>query len=88
MPIQQHELRGSSPRITSPEAAGSRVEMYNCSGSDTNYSLLIEDGFGRERHETVIIKTGGATDGDTPVSRRVDTLANAEYPLAVFRSAA
>jgi len=67
-------------------AIPSRAEMWNCDAGDTNYRLWIEDGFGTIRDETTLVKTGGASDGTTPISWRMVTHADAEYPLNALRS--
>jgi len=67
-------------------AIGLRAEMWNCSATDTNYALWVEDYAGSIRHETTLVKTGGASDGTTPISWKMATSANAEYPTIVLRS--
>jgi hypothetical protein len=62
-------------------AAGCRVEMYNCDSADTNYRLWIEDIAGSTKSETVVVRTGGADDGTTPLSWKIDTKTDAEYPV-------
>lgn len=69
--------------ITAPSA---RVEMWNCDSGDTNYRLWIEDYAGNIKHETTLVKTGGASDGTTPIAWKMVTVADAEYPLNVLRS--
>lgn len=59
---------------------GSRVEMHNCDNADTNYRLWIEDYLGTIKHESTIVRSGGASDGTTPLSWIMTSLANAEYP--------
>lgn len=70
----------------SPTAANVRVEMWNCDATDTNYRMWITDYFGNVKTETVIVRTGGASDGDTPISWKLTTDADAEYPMMVLRS--
>ena len=60
--------------------------MWNCDSGDTNYRLWIEDYAGSIKSETTLVKTGGASDGDTPLSWKMATTANAEYPLVLLRS--
>jgi len=69
-----------------PTHFGVRAEMYNCSASDTNYGLWVEDLAGSIKHETTLVLTGGASDGTTTISWKMATTANAEYPLIVLRS--
>lgn len=63
-----------------------RAEMYNCDSGDTNYALWIEDCYGSIKHETTIVKTGGASDGTTPVSWKVTSNANTNEYAGVLRS--
>jgi hypothetical protein len=67
-------------------AAGCRVEMYNCDSADTNYRLWIEDIAGSTKSETVVVRTGGADDGTTPLSWKIDTKTDAEYPTVKHAS--
>jgi hypothetical protein len=62
-------------------APGNRYEMYNCDSADTNYRLWIEDYAGSIKSETTIVRTGGASDGTTPISWKMASSANAEYPV-------
>lgn len=58
-----------------------RVEMYNCDNADTNYRLWVQDYTGSIRSETVVVRTGGASDGVTPLAWKMTTTADAEYPV-------
>lgn len=62
-----------------------RVSMYNCDNADTNYRLWIESYPGSVKSETTIVRSGGASDGVTPISWRIDTSASAS-PVAVLRT--
>jgi hypothetical protein len=44
---------------------GSRISMYNCDSTDTNYRLWVEDYYGSVKDETTIVRTGGAAGGQT-----------------------
>lgn len=66
--------------------AGQRVEMYNCDNADTNYRLWVKEYAGSIRDETTIVRSGGASDGTTPISWKMDTTANVAYPTSVLRS--
>lgn len=57
-----------------------RAEMYNCSQSPTNYHLWVEDFSGSIRDEITVVRTGGATDGTTPISWKMVSSANPIYP--------
>jgi hypothetical protein len=65
---------------TAPSSPGLRASMYNCDSTDTNYRLWIEDYAGSIKSETVIVRTGGASDGTTPLSWKVVSSANATFP--------
>lgn len=58
-----------------------RAEMYNCDSGSTNYRLWIEDYAGSIKHETTIIKTGGASDGTTGLSWKMASNGNANESL-------
>lgn len=66
--------------------AGQRVSMYNCDAGDTNYRMQIVTYAGNITSETVIVRTGGASDGTTPLSWKMVTGADAEYPLILLES--
>lgn len=63
-----------------------RAEAYNCDSGSTNYKLWVEDYFGSIRDETTIVRTGGASDGTTPLAWKMAANANAAYPSNVLRS--
>lgn len=65
---------------------GVQVEMYNCDSGDTNYRLWIENNAGSVKHETTIVRTGGASDGTTAQAWKITTGADAEYPAVVIRT--
>ena len=60
---------------------GGRYSMYNCDSGDTNYRIWVEDYAGSINSETTIARTGGASDGTTPLAWRMATSAAAIYPL-------
>lgn len=72
--------------ISTPDTYGSSIEMFNCDSADTNYRLFCKYYEGSVVQETTIVRTGGATDGTTPISWKMDTTANAEFPHLVLRS--
>lgn len=71
---------------SSPNSMGQRAEMYNCDSADTNYRLWIETYAGSIKSETVIVRTGGASDGTTPISWKMATTANASFPVTTLES--
>lgn len=72
---------GSSSSITTgstPGQGGAVVEVVNCDSAGTNYRYWYQDYSGTIEHETTIVRTGGASDGTTPVSREMVSSANAK----------
>lgn len=72
--------------VAGTKQAGSRVEMHNCDSGDTSYRLWVEPYAGSIKSETTIVRTGGASDGTTPLSWRMTTGTAAIYPLLVLSS--
>jgi len=62
-------------------------ELFNCSAGDVNYAYRRDTTWGYIIHETTLVKTGGASDGTTPISWKFVTNAAAEYPLFILSSA-
>ena len=65
---------------------GSRYRLHNCDSGDTNYRFIEQTPFGNTRNETTIVRTGGATDGTTPISWRMASNGDAEYPTLTLDS--
>lgn len=55
------------------------VTLANCDSGDTNYRWHSQSYQGTVTHETTIVRTGGATDGTTPVSRKMVSTANSKF---------
>lgn len=66
----------SGSLTTGSLVSGERYSLYNCDSSSANYRLWIEDYAGSIRDETSIVRTGGATDGTTPIAWRMASSAN------------
>lgn len=70
--------------VIGTQTEGLRIEAYNCGAAVTsgtnNYSLWAQDWAGSTKHETTIVRTGGASDGDTPISWVMESTANAVFP--------
>lgn len=58
---------------------GQRFCMYNCDSGAVNYKLWIEEYSGTIKDETTLVRTGGASDGTTPISWKMTTAANANF---------
>lgn len=71
---------------TSAPGIGNRAELYNCDSGDTNYRLWVEDYAGTIKQETTIVRTGGASDGATPISWKMVSNANPEFPTHCLTS--
>jgi hypothetical protein len=56
-----------------------RHEFFNCSSGAVNYNSQIYDYTGTLTTETTIVRTGGASDGTTPISWKIVTTANAKF---------
>lgn len=73
---------GSSVAVTTGAIAGqpgTTVRLVNCDSADTNYRYHQQSYQGTITQETGIIRTGGATDGTTPVSVKMDSTANSKF---------
>lgn len=66
--------------------AGERAEMWNCDSGDTNYRMWVEDIAGSAKSETTLVKTGGASDGDTAHSWKMASSSSCIYPGTLLRS--
>jgi hypothetical protein len=65
-------LAGSSSQ------SGIQVVATNCDSADTNYNYHKQNYQGTITEETTIVRSGGATDGTTPISRKMVTTANSK----------
>lgn len=63
-----------------------RISMYNCDNANTTYKVWIEDQSGTVRDEATIVRTGGASDGTTPLAWKITSGANCAFPDAVMVS--
>ena len=73
---------GASVAITTgavPGQGGVEVVLINCDSADTNYRYQRTTYQGTITQETTIVRTGGASDGVTPVSRKMVSSANAKF---------
>ena len=81
----------ASASISSPTSRQSKIDLINCDSGATNYRherYLYE---GTQTVETTIVRTGGATNGTTPIAWKIITTANSKLafpfesiPLAVW----
>lgn len=63
-----------------------RASLYNCDSGDTNYRVWVDDFAGSLRDETTVVRTGGASDGATPISWRITTTDSSSELTSPFRS--
>jgi hypothetical protein len=78
---------GSGTTITSnPATLSGAVRIIRCDSGDTNYRSEKFTYSGTLTTEITIVRTGGASDGTTPISWKVVTTANSErcYPFESF----
>lgn len=73
----------SGSLVTGALFVGNRLEMHNCDSGDTNYRLWVEEYAGTIRDETTVVRTGGASDGTTPLSWKMTTNTSASQITAV-----
>lgn len=64
---------------TVTSAAGNRVYIHNSDSTGTNYRLYETRYEGTVQHELSIVRTGGASDGTTPISWHATTTANSTF---------
>lgn len=58
-----------------------RAELHNGDATDTTYRMWVETYAGSIKSETAVVRSGGASDGDVPLSWRMAGSANCRYPL-------
>lgn len=66
-------------------AAGGHVNMSICSDGAQNYDVTVSDYTTAVVDETTIVLSGGASNGTTTFSRKMDSAANVEYPVMIAR---
>lgn len=71
-------LATKAAAVTSPRMV---IDFINCDSGDTNYNNERHSYFGVMTTETIIVRTGGASDGTTPAALKLVTSAN---PNRVF----
>lgn len=80
--------------FTSP--GGATVKMHNCDDStnNRNYRFYEANYAGNVQQETTVVRTGGASNGTTPISWNINSTANAKFgepfspsPIWIWNSA-
>ncbi len=69
-----------------PSVSGFRAEMHNCDATDTNYRIWVEDHLGSIKSDTTNVRSGGASNGTTAISWKMQSSADAEYPHQALES--
>jgi hypothetical protein len=69
--------------IAAPDSA--TIEVINADSANTNYRYARQTYEATETHETTVVRTGGASDGTTTISRKIVTTANVT-PALYYRS--
>ena len=74
--------------VTGITGDGFRAEMLNCDSATTNYRMWIEDRLGTIKSEATVVKTGGSSDGTTPLSWKMVSGASTilGFPSCALRS--
>jgi hypothetical protein len=78
--LKDCKLHASATVSSSPDSPGApHVQVIRCDSGDTNYRQESYQYAGTLTTETTIVRTGGATDGTTPIAWKVVTTANPEW---------
>lgn len=79
------KLGASVAKVTAPTVPGPRISFVRCDSGSTNYTEDEFDHYGTLSTETTIVRTGGASDGTTPIAHKIVTGADAKW-INPFRS--
>jgi hypothetical protein len=72
------KLNASVTKSATPASPGSQeIDFIRCDSGGVNYSTSLIRYAGTLDHETTIVRTGGASDGTTPLAWKITTTANA-----------
>lgn len=76
------KLDAAVTKSSVPSSAGStEVDFIRSGASGVNYTVFRHRISGTLDHETTIVRTGGASDGTTPIAWKVTTTANCNYSM-------
>ena len=76
------KLNASVTKSTVPSGLGAtEVDFIRSGASGVNYAVYRHRSSGALQEETTIVRTGGATDGTTPIAWKIDTTANCTYSM-------
>lgn len=77
--LQDCKLASGVTVATTPTTLSQSVYLVRCDSGDTNYRQELYRYTGTLTTETTIVRTGGASDGTTPISWKIVTTANSEW---------
>lgn len=64
---------------TTPTTPAGSIKNIICDSAGTNYIQALYSYFGTLTQETTIVRTGGATDGTTPISHKLVSTSNSKW---------
>lgn len=76
--LKDCKLPASITRMGAATSPQPSITLINCDGGDTNYRTEKENYMGAQTIETTIVRTGGASDGTTPIAWKFVSSANAK----------
>ena len=77
---------GWNGQLALSQRSGYHFALHNSDGAATLYRLWTEAKVGSVKHETVNVRTGGWSDGVTPLSWRMASSVTPSYPLLSLAS--
>jgi len=69
---------------TNPGQGGPLVWLDNCDSADTQYRMQRHQYEGDVYSETTVVRTGGASDGTTPLAHKMVSSANAKFSFPLY----
>jgi hypothetical protein len=85
------KLGGSVTKSATPTTTNQKNVIIVSDSAATNYLHELYTYWGKQTVETTIVRTGGASDGTTPIAWKVDTTANSRWttpfesmPIAIW----
>ena len=82
--LEQCKLGSSVTLKTGTPAGGVRVALDNADSTDTQYRMQRHGYEGDTYSETTIVRTGGASDGTTPLSHKMVSSAGAKFVAPLY----
>jgi hypothetical protein len=77
------KLDAAVTKSSSPTSSGAiEIDFIRSGSSGVNYTIYSDRTPGRLTEETTIVRTGGASDGTTPLAWKIVTTATCTYSLA------